>query len=172
MLRKETLYSGAAGRLSFEDDSPEFSVDSIAWTASLTSLVTAVCLLQLVDKGLIKLDDDAREHVPWLKEAKILTDANAANGLILEDNTAAITLKYVSYVTGHSSSPSKRLCISILIDLTDSCSPTQLDLITTRVTSGKKTARVMVSTIIAHLLSSVRGQAGCTGHPTTGQANC
>ena len=56
-LRKETLYSGAAGHPGFGPDSPVFSVDPVAWTASLTKLVTAVCLLQLVDRKIIKLDD-------------------------------------------------------------------------------------------------------------------
>lgn len=59
----------------------------------MTKLVTAVCAMQLVEKGLIGLDDDVRPLVPSLAEAKILRGFVGADVPYLEDNTAPITLR-------------------------------------------------------------------------------
>lgn len=46
----------------------------------MTKLVTAVAVMQLVERGLISLDDDAREIIPELKDMKVFE--NGSKGMI------------------------------------------------------------------------------------------
>lgn len=60
----------------------------------MTKLITAVCLLQLVDKGLLSLDEDVRSHLPLVKEMQILTapdEAGKPPGL--KENEKPLTLR-------------------------------------------------------------------------------
>ncbi|PKY02985.1 esterase [Aspergillus campestris IBT 28561] len=66
-----TIYSKAAGR-AHPDDKDEVPMDSLYWIASMTKLVTAVAVVQLVEKGILSLDDDVRERLPELKDIQIL----------------------------------------------------------------------------------------------------
>lgn len=65
--------------------------------ASMTKLVTATCCMQLVDKGLIGLDDDVRPLVPQLAQAKILRGFVGADIPYLDDNSPnhPITLRHL-----------------------------------------------------------------------------
>jgi CubicO group peptidase (beta-lactamase class C family) len=40
----------------------------------MTKLVTAVAVMQLVERGVVSLDDDVRERVPQLRNIQILQD--------------------------------------------------------------------------------------------------
>ncbi|KAJ4395131.1 hypothetical protein N0V85_006670 [Neurospora sp. IMI 360204] len=68
------IYSGAAGHTSFPitSSSPAFSTDSFLWVASLTKIITTICLMQLVQQGKLSLDEDVREKLPELTKAGIL----------------------------------------------------------------------------------------------------
>ena len=57
----------------------------------MTKLVTAVCILQLVEKGSVKLDEDIRSKVPELAEVEILQGFDGEEP-ILEKNMKPITL--------------------------------------------------------------------------------
>lgn len=61
----------------------------------MTKIVTVTCLMQLVEKGLIKLDDDMRPLVPELAKMQILRGFDDGDKPILEDNVKPITLRYV-----------------------------------------------------------------------------
>lgn len=87
------LYEGAAGRLTSEANSPEFTTGSFSWVASMTKIVTTTCVMQIVEKGLLTLDDDVRPLVPLLAGAKILRGFVGADVPYLEENTAPITLR-------------------------------------------------------------------------------
>ncbi|KAH8649912.1 beta-lactamase/transpeptidase-like protein [Xylariales sp. PMI_506] len=106
------LYSNSAGRQDFPRNSAPYTTSSISWIASMTKLATAACMLQLVEKGLITLDEDLRPKVPELGSFQILrgfTDTTATastkegHGLtedpsgqpILEPNTEPITLRHL-----------------------------------------------------------------------------
>ncbi|KAJ3494434.1 hypothetical protein NLG97_g4083 [Lecanicillium saksenae] len=89
------LYSGAAGRSDFENDSPAFSTRTLTWIASMTKLITTTCVMQLVERGLINLDDDVRNRVPELYGAQILRGFTDQKRPILEDNTETVTLRLV-----------------------------------------------------------------------------
>lgn len=89
------IYEGAAGRVTPGADAPAFAPGSHTWVASMTKLVTAVCAMQVVEKGLIGLDDDVRPLIPQLAEVKVLRAFVGADIPYLEENTTPITLRYV-----------------------------------------------------------------------------
>lgn len=64
----------------------------------MTKMVTATCVMQVVESGLIGLDDDVRPLVPQLAEVKILRGFVGADVPYLEENTTPITLRYGIYL--------------------------------------------------------------------------
>jgi CubicO group peptidase (beta-lactamase class C family) len=66
----------------------------------MTKLITATCLLQLVERGLVTLSEDLRPRVPQLAALQILKGFNDNDEPILEDNTKPITLRYVCLSSG------------------------------------------------------------------------
>ncbi|KAL2154618.1 hypothetical protein VTH82DRAFT_3294 [Thermothelomyces myriococcoides] len=106
------IYQGSAGRTGIDPGSQAFTPHSIAWTASLSKLVTTLTLMHLVEHrdGEKKqhnndqsiLDEDARPHVPELAELPILrgfaehaTADKEEGDPLLEPNTAPITLRHL-----------------------------------------------------------------------------
>ncbi|KAH8647285.1 beta-lactamase/transpeptidase-like protein [Xylariales sp. PMI_506] len=87
------LFQGSAGHQAFAPDSPAYDINTVTWFASMTKVITATCLLQVVEKGKITLDEDIRPIVPELNKIQILRGLDESGELILEDNTAAITLR-------------------------------------------------------------------------------
>jgi CubicO group peptidase (beta-lactamase class C family) len=89
------MYSNAFGKLSLDDNSAPFTIDSVCFVASLTKLVTAVCSMQLVERGLIGLDDDVGEVVRELSNMEILEGFDDGGKAILVKKTKPITLRWV-----------------------------------------------------------------------------
>lgn len=87
------VYSGAAGRIDFGTGAKLFQTDSFAWVASLTKIVTTTSLMQIIERGLIGLDDDVRPFVRELAAMQILRGFDADDKPILEDNARPITLR-------------------------------------------------------------------------------
>ena len=50
----------------------------------MTKLVTAVAVVQLVEKGVLSLDDDVRERLPELKDIQILQSMQRGTSLLLQ----------------------------------------------------------------------------------------
>ncbi|TPX09756.1 uncharacterized protein E0L32_009095 [Thyridium curvatum] len=75
--------------------------DTVTWIASQTKLVTSVAAMQIVERGLIGLDDDVRETLPQLKELKVITGfedpstENFSGRPILEDVKGPLTLRHL-----------------------------------------------------------------------------
>lgn len=90
----DILYSKAAGRQNFEADSPPFTEDSVCWIASMTKLVTAIAAMQVVEKGLITLDDDVGSVVPELSNLEIIQGFNSDGTPNTIKATKAMTLRY------------------------------------------------------------------------------
>lgn len=65
------IYHNAVGRASFDSNTNLVTSDSLCWIASMTKLVTAVAVMQLVERGLISLDDNVCEIIPELKNMKV-----------------------------------------------------------------------------------------------------
>ncbi|KAJ5733771.1 hypothetical protein N7493_002557 [Penicillium malachiteum] len=53
-------------------ESPVLTADTISWIASLTKLTSSVSVMQIVERGLIGLDDDIHSVLPELKDLKVL----------------------------------------------------------------------------------------------------
>jgi CubicO group peptidase (beta-lactamase class C family) len=88
----ETIYTGSAGRTDFPVDSSPYSPQTVTWIASMTKLLTATSLLQLVSANKITLDEDLRPRLPRLAQLQILTGFDGDKPL-LQDNTHPITLR-------------------------------------------------------------------------------
>lgn len=89
------IYQGSAGRIAPPLDSPRFQPSSFTWVASMTKLATATCAMQLVERGLIGLDDDVRGLVPALGRLPLLRGFVGADIPYLEENTTPITLRHL-----------------------------------------------------------------------------
>lgn len=87
------IYSGSAGRTGIDVNSPSFDGDTLTYGASITKLLSATCLMQLVEQGKISLDQDMRRLVPELDKMQILRGFTAEGQPVLEDNERPITLK-------------------------------------------------------------------------------
>jgi CubicO group peptidase (beta-lactamase class C family) len=93
-------YEKAIGNRSLKDGNPDpMPLDAVMWLASCTKLITAVAVMQCVEKGLLKLDDDVSTILPELKDMDVLVGfENGAHGKekpILKKNSKVITLRYV-----------------------------------------------------------------------------
>ncbi|KAK6075561.1 beta-lactamase [Seiridium cupressi] len=89
------LYSNAVGRLDFATDTGPYTTSSISWIASMTKLLTATCLLQLVENGTLSLDQDIRPLIPQLAHMQILRGFDASDKPIMEANDRPIILRHL-----------------------------------------------------------------------------
>lgn len=92
---KKVIYSKAVGHLDFPPSSEPYTTSSISWLASMTKLLTATCLLQLVEQGVVGLDEDLRPKVPQLADMQILRGFDSTDKPVLEDNISPITLRHL-----------------------------------------------------------------------------
>lgn len=83
------IFSHAAGRRGVAS-SDKMTTDSVFWIASCTKLVAGIACMQLVEKGVLRLDDGEQMEslCPELKTLKVLRADGA-----LEDKNKAITLR-------------------------------------------------------------------------------
>lgn len=88
----------------------------------MTKLVTSAAAMQLVERGLIGLDDDAGQHVPYLADVQVLSGFDDAGNATLEKRTQPITLRY-----DHQNSS----LLSLFLTVTETSSPTLRALPTT-----------------------------------------
>ncbi|KAL9079776.1 MAG: hypothetical protein Q9157_001348 [Trypethelium eluteriae] len=67
------IYSGAQGNRTIDRSSGiPTKVDDLCYLASQSKIISSVAVLQIVEKGLIGLDDDCRKIVPQLADKEIL----------------------------------------------------------------------------------------------------
>jgi CubicO group peptidase (beta-lactamase class C family) len=81
------------GNLNFKTDSPSFNLDSVFSAMSLTKLVSAISVMQLVEKGMISLDADVGEVVPELAHKEIIHGFQEDGKPILTKATKPLTLR-------------------------------------------------------------------------------
>ncbi|OQD81047.1 hypothetical protein PENANT_c030G08395 [Penicillium antarcticum] len=73
----KTIYNGSAGKATFDTQNTSVvNQHSLCWIASMTKLATAVAVMQLVERGTVSLDDDAREIVPELRDIEVFIDGH------------------------------------------------------------------------------------------------
>ncbi len=75
------------------DNPAPMTRDTLFWMASCTKALTSVAALQLVEDGLIGLDDPVGRWLPQLAAPKVLKGFDAAEKPILEPATQPITLR-------------------------------------------------------------------------------
>ena len=93
------MYSGSAGRSTFAADSTPYGPDTVTWIASMTKLITATCLMQLVEKGAVSIDDDVRPLLPNIASMQLLKGFDDTGKPVLEDNQIPITAQQVPPIT-------------------------------------------------------------------------
>lgn len=92
------IYEKTFGTQSVDSDSPLFNkpmgMDTTMWIASCTKLMTAISVMQCVEKGLLDLDADVTTILPEWKEVKILKGFEEGSGKpILEAAKKRINLR-------------------------------------------------------------------------------
>ncbi|KAI9737287.1 MAG: hypothetical protein M1818_005820 [Claussenomyces sp. TS43310] len=84
----------SSGSTSTTKDSRPITPDSTFWIASCTKLVTAIAIMQCVERGLVNLDDDISAHLPEWSHAEILTGFDESTGEpLLKETTKKITVR-------------------------------------------------------------------------------
>ncbi|KAI7976122.1 hypothetical protein EIK77_008140 [Talaromyces pinophilus] len=89
------VYSKSFGHRSLEKgvDSEPLQIDDIMTLASGTKLITSIAALQVVERGLVGVDDDLGEIIPELGALKVLREVDGE--VVLEERKKKITLRYV-----------------------------------------------------------------------------
>ncbi|KAK3321378.1 beta-lactamase/transpeptidase-like protein [Cercophora scortea] len=89
-------YAKALGHASLDPAGTKpMQLDTVFTLASMTKLLTAVAVLQLVDRGLITLDTDITPHLPTLAALPILTGFDASNAPILTPRTTPLLVRHL-----------------------------------------------------------------------------
>lgn len=93
------LFAHSAGKRGCNSSEP-MTLENVFWIASCTKMVAGISVMQLVEKGVLKLDDGEQleELCPELKDTKVLQD----DGSLVEKNKK-ITLRMLLSHTGMQS---------------------------------------------------------------------
>ena len=73
------LYNEAFGKSSTARNTP-MTKDTIFNMASMTKAITSAAIMQLVDEGKLKVDDDVAKYLPKYKDPVVITKFNEADG--------------------------------------------------------------------------------------------
>ncbi len=94
------LVEAAAGVRGLDNPAP-MTADTHFWIASCTKAVTTAAALQLVEQGLVGLDEPVGERLPTLAAPKVLTGFDGEGRPILEPAREPITLRrLLSHTSG------------------------------------------------------------------------
>lgn len=92
--RDGVVYTGAAGRRSV-DGGAAFTPDTVLWLGSLTELVTVIVALQLVERGVIGLEDPAGDHLPEIDLVPVLDVAGPGDATRTRERRARVTVRHL-----------------------------------------------------------------------------
>lgn len=86
-----TIYERTSGKASFDSTNPNPpQLSSLCWVASMSKLFTAVSIMQLVERNLLSLEDDARDYVPELRGIQILRGMKIPSGKIIHTSSTDV----------------------------------------------------------------------------------
>ncbi|KAH8810744.1 putative penicillin-binding protein [Xylogone sp. PMI_703] len=89
-------YEKAFGKLSPKEGARDIAHDAVFWIASCTKLLTSICVLQCVQRGLITLDEPVSEILPEFAHPEILTNFDpVTNEPTLTKANNPITLRHL-----------------------------------------------------------------------------
>ncbi|GAD92241.1 esterase, putative [Paecilomyces variotii No. 5] len=88
----EIIYRRAAGKFKLDpkENSPVHPT-SLCWIASMTKLVTAVAMMQLIERGLASLDEDVCDTLPELKDIDILLQDKENPGRGVPEDSVSVS---------------------------------------------------------------------------------
>jgi len=98
------LFAHAAGQRGAESSEP-MTLDNIFWIASFTKMIVGIACMQLVEKGVLMLDDGEQleKLCPELRDVKVLMEDGS-----LVDKKRKITLRMLLTHTGIANPPFTR----------------------------------------------------------------
>jgi CubicO group peptidase (beta-lactamase class C family) len=90
-------YSKTFGTASMKPETTKpIELNTVMWVASCTKVMTSICALQLVERGLVTLDDPVYTHIPELEALKIIKSFDADTGAPVEEkHTVPMTLRHL-----------------------------------------------------------------------------
>ncbi|EMD92095.1 hypothetical protein COCC4DRAFT_174349 [Bipolaris maydis ATCC 48331] len=89
-------YSKAFGKVSMKpENNKPMQLDTVMWIASCTKLMTSISAMQLVERGVISLDDPVYKHIPELESRTVIKGFTDAGAPIEEKHTKPITLRHL-----------------------------------------------------------------------------
>jgi CubicO group peptidase (beta-lactamase class C family) len=91
------IFSHAAGKRGVGSNEP-MTLDTVFWIASCTKMIVGVACMQLVEKGILQLDDSAQveSFCPELKDVKVLQ----ADGKLMEKKRGITLRMLLSHTAG------------------------------------------------------------------------
>ncbi|MGA8050239.1 MAG: serine hydrolase domain-containing protein [Burkholderiales bacterium] len=92
--REGTLYEGAFGKRMLGGEAP-MELDTVCWLASLTKALVAAGAMQLVERGVLDLNEPVRRRLPELGEAMVLEGFDDDGRPRLRAPARAITLRHL-----------------------------------------------------------------------------
>ena len=72
---RQLVDATCCGHLALGTDEDAMSLDTVFWVASITKVVTAVAVLQLVEQGSIRLEDEVARFLPFFDKLEVLTSS-------------------------------------------------------------------------------------------------
>lgn len=89
-------YAKSFGKASMKKENAKpLQLDTVMWVASCTKLMTSLCCMQLVERGLVTLDEPVYKHIPELKSFNVLTGFEDNGKPIEKKHTNALTLRHL-----------------------------------------------------------------------------
>jgi CubicO group peptidase (beta-lactamase class C family) len=79
-----------------EENAKPLDLNTVMWVASCTKLMTSVCAMQLVERGLVTLDEPVYKHIPELESLTVIKSIEDGTGKPIEEkHTTPITLRHL-----------------------------------------------------------------------------
>lgn len=91
MISGKEIYAKSLGTKNLNDDAPAVGPDNVFSIASCTKLLTSICALQCVEKGLITLDEPVANVLPELDKLEII--GGTAEALSYTKPSEKVTLR-------------------------------------------------------------------------------
>lgn len=112
----EIIFSHASGKTGIDECSP-MTFDTIFWIASCTKLITSIACMQLVESGVLNLDDSnqVEQLAPELKAVQVL-ERSPSGKFYLVPKQRRITLRMLLNHTCESKAPADSQWMSLLIE--------------------------------------------------------
>ncbi|MGE0253961.1 MAG: serine hydrolase domain-containing protein [Alphaproteobacteria bacterium] len=92
--RDRTVYEAGFGRR-VQGEAGEMTPDTVVYIASMTKAITSVAAMQLVERGVLALDYPAKDYVPQIGDAKVLTGFDAAGKPQYREPARPVTLRHL-----------------------------------------------------------------------------